>query len=170
LVHLHFPNQLDISHLLSVGNPGAFTDVTLSLISLRTLKQSPTEPEEMALVDDPTSYFDGPMAESCRSTSEVVLENVDVVLEPNLRRMMKTPVEQEEQEEPPSQQKSVSIPFPVPIPVPNYDMPSYSMNLGSEQEVWGGEHDHPSSEDVDWVKRSPAPSIKFVLSFIKPSF
>ena len=55
------------------------------------------------------------------------------------------------------------------------------MNLGSEREVWGGEHDHhrddaypsssvpivnPSSEDVKQDETSPAPSIRFVDPFL----
>ena len=81
--------------------------------------------------------------------------------------------EVERQEEPQVQQKSEPVLIPVPVPVPNYDMPSYPMNLGSEREVWGGEQDHdgypssvpvvnPSSEDVEKVEGSPAPSIRFV--------
>ena len=243
----------------TVGNPGAFTDITDNLpqpdiaqdpqavapiVEPATLE--PAEPEDStiteALVDEPTSYFDGPIAESIKDfdpvdhadkapelseavhentnvispeppqneqegeaveyyrgdvippTSEVVPENVDVVLDPSLGRREEpeahreelevhreeleahrdedaVPVAAAEQEEPPTQQTSEPILIPVPMPVPNYDMPSYSMNLGSDQEVWGGEHDHgvfpvpvvnPSSEDVERVERSPAPSIKFV--------
>ena len=125
------------------------------------------------------------------TTEEVVVpENANVVLpEPDLGHPKEpeahhdddaVPVatEREIQEEEP-QQKSKPILMPVPVPVPNYDMPSYSMNLGSEREVWGGEHDHhdaypsssvpivnPSSEDVKQDETSPAPSIRFVDPFL----
>ena len=237
----------------TVGNPGAYTDVTDDLpkpdiaqdpqavvpveqhVEPATLNPSePAEPEAMiteALVDEPSSYFVEPMAESIKdfepvdhaditaeiseavqgntdvistephheqngeaaqyyraevipTTDEVVPENVNIVLpEPDLGRRedserdVPVPVatEREIQEEP--QQKSepiaIPVPVPVPIPAPHYDMPSYPMNLGSEREVWGGEHDHgaypssvpvvnPSSEDVERVEESPAPSIRFV--------
>ena len=263
----------------TVGNPGAYTDVTddlpkpdiaqdpqavipvEQLVEPATLNPpEPAEPEAMiteALVDEPSSYFVEPMAESIKdfepvdhadntaevseavhgntnnaispephheqngeaaqyyrgevipTTDEVVPENVNIVLpEPDLghredsehdvpvpvateREIQEEPqqksepiampvpvpiaTEREIQEEP--QQKSepiaIPVPVPVPIPAPHYDMPSYPMNLGSEREVWGGEHDHgaypssvpvvnPSSEDVERVEESPAPSIRFV--------
>jgi hypothetical protein len=79
-----------------------------------------------------------------------------------------------------TQQKTELISMPVPVPVPSYDVPSY-INLGSTQEVWGGEHDYgregshhsyeggyassvpivPRSENIKGVE-SQAPSIRFV--------
>ena len=112
------------------------------------------------------------------SIGEVVPENANVVLpEQNLKQReepeahhhddaVPAVTEPERQEEP--QQEIEPIAIPVPVPVPNYPI-----NLGSEREVWSGEHDHgvypssvpvvnPSSEDVERVDASPAPSIKFV--------
>ena len=227
----------------TVGNPGAFTDVTDDLpqpdiaqdpqavaphVKPATLNApEPAEPEAVlteALVDEPTSYFVEPMSESIKdfepvdhadntpefrevvhgnpdvifpephhekngeaadyyrgdvipTTGEVVLENANVVLGPNLGHREEpeahdhdvgpAATERERQEEP--QQKSE----PILIPLPNYNIPSYSMNLGSEREVWGGDHDHgaypssvpvvnPSSEDIKRVERSPAPSVRFI--------
>jgi hypothetical protein len=134
-----------------------------------------------------SEYYHG---DDIPATGEVVPENVDVVFpEPNLGSREEpeahhdddaVPVvtQREIQEEPPK--KSDPILIPVPVPVPNYDMPSFPMNLGSEREVWGGEHDHgaypssvpvvdPTSEDVKRVERSPAPSIRFV-DFLYPFF
>ena len=60
-------------------------------------------------------------------------------------------------------QQKTETPILVPEAVRNYDMPSYSMNLGSGQEVWGGEQDY----DRERIDKTPASSIKFVdLSFL----
>ena len=233
----------------TVGNPGAYTDVTDDLpqpdivqdpqavapvVEPATLNPpEPAEPEAIiteALVDEPSSYFVEPIAESIKdfepvdhadntaevseavhgntnvislephleqndeatqyyrgdvipTTDGVVPENVNIILpEPDLGHREDSEVhdhddpvpvatEPEIQEEP--QQKPEPIAIPVPVPVPHYDMPSYSMSLGSEREVWGGEHDHgaypslvpvvnSSFEDVKQVERSPAPSVRFV--------
>ena len=241
----------------TAGNPGAYTDVTDDLPQpdiaqdpqavsvapvdppVESITLNASEPAEPAiiteeLVDEPNSYFGGPIAESIKdfepvddvdktaklgeavhgnvdpippeprheqsgeaaeyyrgdvipTTEEVAPENANNVVLPEpdvghheepevLHHDDAVPVvtERERQEEP--QQTSDPILIPVPVPIPNYDLPSYPMNLGSEREVWGGEHDdhgaypsssvpvvNPSSEDVERVERgSPAPSIRFV--------
>ena len=237
----------------TAGNLGAFTDVTDDLlqpdsaedpqaVSVAPVKPpvEPTtpnapEPAEAAiiteeLVDEPTSYFGGPMAESIKDfervdhadnttdlseavhgnaddispeshyeqngeateshrdvipTTEEVVENANKIVlpEPDLGYREWTQVEALHHDdavpvatEPERQEKPQheSEPILIPVPVPNCDMPSYPLNLDSEREVWGGEHDHgtypsssvpvvnSSSEDVKRVERSPAPSIRFV--------
>ena len=118
------------------------------------------------------------------TTEEVVPENANVVPpEPDLGHREEpaahhdddaVPVvtEPKKQEEP--QEKSEPVSIAAPVAVSSYDLPSYSLNFGSEREIWGGEHDHgaypsssvpivdPSSEDVKRVEESPAPSIKLV--------
>jgi hypothetical protein len=54
-----------------------------------------------------------------------------------------------------TQQITEPMPIPVPVPVPNYDMPPYSMNMGSE--VWGGD---PSSSSVPVVIPSSEKDVK----------
>jgi hypothetical protein len=126
----------------------------------------------------------GEAAEYSRSdviptTEEVVPESV-VLLEPDLGHHQDpeahhhddaVPVVTEHERQEVPQQESEPILIPVPVPVSNYDMPSFPVNLGSEREVWGGEHDHgayPTSsvpvvnEDVE---TSPAPSIRCVELF-----
>ena len=228
----------------TIGNPGAYTDVTDDL-PRPDIAQDPqavvpveahVEPATLepaiiseALVDEPSSYFVEPTAESIKdfepvdhadntaevseavygntngispeshqeqngeaaqyyrgevipAAGDVVPENVNIVLpEPDLGHREDSeahhygdpvPVATERERQEP-QQNSEPIAIPVPVPAPHYDMPSYPMNLGSDQEVWGGEHDHdaypssvpvvhPSSEDVKQVERSPAPSVRFV--------
>ena len=218
-------------------DPQAVVPVEPHLEPATLNEPEPAEPEAIiteALVDEPTSYFVGPMAESIKdfepvddadkeveiseivhgnandispephheqngeaaeyhrddivpTTSEIVpaSENANVVLpEPTLEQREEPEVlhlddavpvatEHERQEEPQQTTERTPTPVPVSVPVPNYDMPSYPLNLGSEQEIWGGEHDHgaypssvpivdTSSEDVKLVERSPAPSIRFV--------
>lgn len=222
----------------TAGNFGSFTDMVNvpppviaqdphAVAPVEPHVEQPAEPEPLiaeALVEEPASYFDGPMTESVIDfeptdhaddkrgavdenantistepyhgeaaeyyhdvipTTQVVHENVNVVFpEPDLGQreepeahyhddFVPVTTEREIQEE--TQQKTE--PIIVPVPVPNYDMPSYPMNLGSGQEVWGGEHDYgpeglsrsyasvpivPSSENLKQVERSPAPSIRFV--------
>jgi hypothetical protein len=143
-----------------------------------------------AMVDEPTSYFVEPMAESIKdfepvehvpTTGEVVPENATVVFpEPNLGQRMEpeahhdndddsVPVASTERETQQITEPVIPMPIPSSVPVPNYDMPSYSMNMGSE--VWGGDPSSssvpivfPSTEedDVKHVESSPEPSIRFV--------
>jgi hypothetical protein len=101
-----------------------------------------------ALVDEPTSSFVEPMAESIKdfepvehwhvpTTGEVVHENANNVVfpEPNAWRLTERDTGTQQITEP-----MMLMPIPVPVPVPNYDILSYSMNMGSD--VWGGD---PSS-------------------------
>ena len=168
-----------------------------------------------ALVEEPTSYFDGPMSESIKdfvlddhadnttavskavhenakalspesvdahgevilATGEVVRESANIVLPEAAEahhddHVIPLTTETERQEE--TQQKTEPIAIPV---VSSYDLPSYPMNLGSGQEVWGGEHDYgreglhrpyegaysssspiiiPSSENLKRVERNQA--------------
>ena len=239
----------------TAGNPGAYTDVTDDLpqpdvaqdpqaVAVVAAVEPPVEPATVdapepaepaaiteAIVDEPTSYFGGPVAESIKDFepvdrvdntvehNEIVRENAtpephheqlgeaaeyyhgdiiptneeavpenanNVVLpEPDLGHREEpeahhhddaVPVvtERGRPEEPQQKSEPVLIPVPVPVPVPNYNMPSYPMNLpvGSEREVWGGDHDdhgvYPSSSvpvvnpTSDDVEESPAPSIRSV--------
>lgn len=81
------------------------------------------------------------------------------------------------------ERQETTEPISMPVPVPNYEVSSYPINLGSGQELWGGEDNYggeglhfpfenaypssvpaiiPSSEDLKRVERSPAPSVRFV--------
>ena len=154
----------------TVGNPGAYTDVTDDLPQPGTAQ----DPQARTTEAEPHHEQNG----------EVVPENVNNVFpEPDLGHRedseahhhhdsVPVATEREGQEEP--QQKSEPIAIPVPVPhYEIYDMSSYPMNLGSEREVWGGDHDHgaypssvpvvnPRAEDVKHVERGPAPNIRFV--------
>ena len=201
----------------TVGNPGAFTDELPQLNIAQAVAPvepphvepvplsapEPAEPEAItteAQVDEPISYFGGPIAESIKdfepvdevdnaaaefseavhdenaapepqhheqqngeaaaaesyrgevvpTTGEVVPENADVVLpEPNLGQgeehrdddddVVPVAAEPERQEEP--------EPVPVPVPVQD-DKPSHPVNVSSEREVSGGEHDDGAPESV----------------------
>ena len=205
----------------------------------RTAQEEEPEPEPTvaeALVEEPTSYFDGPIAESVKDfeptdhidsptrlaeaisenalpepenvqpeevvehphaevipAATVVDEDANVVLpEPDLgqhereldsevhhdKDIIPVTTEPKAQEETQQRIEPIAMPTPVPAAISNYDLPSYHINLGSEQVVWGGEHNYdseglqhpyesaysmiPSSENLKQDERSPAPSIKFV--------
>ena len=167
--------------------------------------QHEPEPEATltgALVEEPASYFHEPIAENIKdsgsadhgqgeaaeyylhdivpTTSEALHESANIVLPvPEAHHhddFVPVATESETQE---AQEATQPIAIPVPIPLPNYELSSYPMNLGSGEEVWGGEggygrealpHPYPSSvpiiipnsEDLKRVERSPAPSIRFV--------
>jgi hypothetical protein len=167
-----------IKYIEPVGHVDNAAELSEAVVTGNTNVVSPEPHGEAA------EYHRGDMIPT--STEEVVVPenlNANVVLpEPDLRHREEpeahhdddaVPVvtERERQNEEPQQKSEpIIVPVPVPVPIPSYDTPSYPMNLGSKQEVWGGEHDHhdyplhsvpvinhPSPEDVKGVETSPAP-------------
>ena len=158
------------------------------------------EPEPGAMfTEEPTSYFDEPLAESIKdfgpgdhinnvtvftkavhkdinaslaapdygngdaaeyyggqvvvvsTTSRAVHENVNTVLPgPDFAQVEAEAVDNHKNviavttttTERKRRQEEATESISVPIPVPTYEVPSYPMNLGSGQEVWGGEHNY----------------------------
>ena len=140
-------------------------------------------------------YYRGPVVPT--STSRAVDENVvktvlpkpkveaEVVDHNNQKHVIAVTTTTERERRQEETTKSI---ISMPVPVPIYEVPSYPMNLGSGQEVWGGdEHDYgrqimpnpyenanaypssvvpviiPSSEDLKPVERTP--SVRFVHFF-----
>ena len=128
------------------------------------------------------------------TTSRAVHENVNTVLPgPDFAKVEAEAVDNHSHviavtttTERKSQQEEATESISMPIPVPTYEVSSYPMNLGSGQEVWGGEHNYerqgilnpyenaypssvvpviiPISEDLKPVERTP--SVRFVHFFL----
>ena len=167
-----------------------------------TIHQHEPKPEatfSRALVEEPTGYFDRPIAESIKDFEPAVDNTIPkgavngnttiIFPEPEhgeaagYYRSEVIPTarsihegasqhgeEPNERQEEPTQQKDEPILSPFPVPTPEYNVPSYPVNLGSGQEVWGGEHDYYESASrsavpvVVPIEKSPVPSIRLVLS------